>query len=593
MAMLKSALGGKPYQLIENLGYTDRQYEMAITKLDKRYGGERRILQKYIEKLRTTPKPRMDDIYTIVEFTDQLCDTVVKMVDGNRERELYGDSAMYTMVMQQVPESLMMKYYESDPEEDGMANFTEWLSNYVNRRLELFQIRTPSKKSQPTQKSQNIEQQRRPTNNFGKKRLTTLNPTAVSMTTTAKEECLRCSQPHPLEKCKEWKAMTVSQRWDLAREKKACYRCLQSSHQGRNCSQNRKCGLDGCEYNHHRDLHSKPKGEISTEPKDYNYKKKSVTSTTSNRSYHNDDIEETCSTKIALRLLPVYVVGKGGRKVTVNALLDEGSDTSYIKEEVIKTLGIQGIEGQLEISTISSEVTTPSQKAEITIQSLDGKFQRQIEVWTMPEMCNSLQIVNWGKLKDEFRHLSEIPFPKNPGSKTVDLLLGSDYPELGICIEERVGEPGDPIARKTPLGWTCVGKVKMKESDRKHSNSLFNTRVLTTITRPQQRDEEMCALWNQDLVTSQEENFNPEEKMAIEKATKSLKHLGDRYEIGIPWRKDKPELPDNRAAAERRLRSLEMSLRKKSAEVFEQYQTAFNNNIEKGYIQKIDFMTLQ
>ena len=37
------------------------------------------------------------------------------------------------------------------------------------------------------------------------------------------------------------------------------------------------------------------------------------------------------------------------------------------------------------------------------------------------------------------------------------MLIGLDYLELHTSLREVYGTPGDPIARLTPLGWTCIG----------------------------------------------------------------------------------------------------------------------------------------
>ena len=41
----------------------------------------------------------------------------------------------------------------------------------------------------------------------------------------------------------------------------------------------------------------------------------------------------------------------------------------------------------------------------------------------------------------------------------IDVVIGVDYAELHRSLEECPGKPGEPIARKTPLGWTCVGSL--------------------------------------------------------------------------------------------------------------------------------------
>ena len=38
--------------------------------------------------------------------------------------------------------------------------------------------------------------------------------------------------------------------------------------------------------------------------------------------------------------------------------------------------------------------------------------------------------------------------------------IGSDYyEELLLQLEHRVGNPGEPVGVKTPLGWTIVGLI--------------------------------------------------------------------------------------------------------------------------------------
>ena len=56
MMMLKNSLSGRPLQVFERLGYTSRLYQTALEKLDLKYGGEKRLLQRYLEGiLRSSP----------------------------------------------------------------------------------------------------------------------------------------------------------------------------------------------------------------------------------------------------------------------------------------------------------------------------------------------------------------------------------------------------------------------------------------------------------------------------------------------------------------------------------------------------------
>lgn len=84
------------------------------------------------------------------------------------------------------------------------------------------------------------------------------------------------------------------------------------------------------------------------------------------------------------------------------------------------------------------------------IKSLSGEAQSTVvQAWTLNEMCHGLPIPDWNQHKAKWEHLKNIPFPKAPGRETIDILIGSDQ-----CY----GPIGVPVARKTPLGWTCVGR---------------------------------------------------------------------------------------------------------------------------------------
>ena len=39
----------------------------------------------------------------------------------------------------------------------------------------------------------------------------------------------------------------------------------------------------------------------------------------------------------------------------------------------------------------------------------------------------------------------------------VDMLIGIDYADLHHSFKDVKGRLGEPMARLTPLGWTCIG----------------------------------------------------------------------------------------------------------------------------------------
>jgi hypothetical protein len=56
--------------------------------------------------------------------------------------------------------------------------------------------------------------------------------------------------------------------------------------------------------------------------------------------------------------------------------------------------------------------------------------------------------------------------------------------------------------------------------------------------------------------------MSPDDRRAIELMENSCKQQGGRHVIGLPWKKDKNLLPNNYSLAEKRLFSLERSLKR-------------------------------
>ena len=66
----------------------------------------------------------------------------------------------------------------------------------------------------------------------------------------------------------------------------------------------------------------------------------------------------------------------------------------------------------------------------------------------------------------------------------------------------------------------------------------------------------------------------------------SLKYENGRYCVAVPWKDDKPELPETKPMAMSRLRSTERNL-KKNSRVAGEYQATIQAYVEKGYLRKV------
>lgn len=66
----------------------------------------------------------------------------------------------------------------------------------------------------------------------------------------------------------------------------------------------------------------------------------------------------------------------------------------------------------------------------------------------------------------------------------------------------------------------------------------------------------------------------------------SLKYKNERHLVAVPWKENKPVLPDTKPIVPFCIRSTERNLKKKS-HVAEEYQATIQANVAKGYLRKV------
>jgi len=113
------------------------------------------------------------------------------------------------------------------------------------------------------------------------------------------------------------------------------------------------------------------------------------------------------------------------------------------------------------------------------------------------------------------------------------MLIGIDYAELHFSIRDVRGQPGEPVGRLTPLGWTCIGSPKLKEDSVQQTN--FNMAYFV-----HQQEKELSSVlqkfWEIDSSGSitERELLKKEELSAIKTFESSVQFKGERYEVEMP-----------------------------------------------------------
>ena len=290
---------------------------------------------------------------------------------------------------------------------------------------------------------------------------------------------------------------------------------------------------------------------------------------------------------IALRTVPV-VVKNGNKSIKVNALLDDASTKTYINADVAAELGLQGKTERVTVNVLNGQIKTfNTRPVEVQLESLQSHARTKVTAFTANHVTGDMEAVDWNKYKRIWPHLKDIEFPCTAKRPRVDVLIGLDCAELHHAIEEVRGRPGEPIARLTPLGWTCIGNPGS------NGQPKLQTRFSRTFfTRDQTELEKLNAslrkFWEiEDTPSSKEKPIiRADEQSAVSKLETSLQYENNMYRVGIPWREDKTKLPNNYHMALQRLENTEKKLQR-SHTLATAYQDIIESYIQKGYVRKV------
>lgn len=435
--------------------------------------------------------------------------------------------------------------------------------------------------------------------------------------------CLYCSaNSHNIKSCPEFVALHISDRLAWVRDKKVCVRCLRKGKHNYKFCKAKPCGINGCKQLHNKIIHSEglqfsfhpnvnnvmtaaipipstshvmpstshvfsdnsKKETISgTNKQDFEQSKECLSHSENNNNIANSTY--TCASSnenaVLLKVLPVILSGPKG-EVETFALLDDGSTVTLLDEELADQLGVSGTEEKMCIETITG--TSDNIPVRFVDFEIRGKFGNESftirKARAIPHLRLRPQEVT---LSDTcFPHLDDIASELVFSMATPKLLIGTSDWHLLLSRENRVGSAPQPAAVRTALGWVLFGYP---------SRNSFYRHSLNHVSVTNSSDNELESLirdyYRLDSIGIRlEEKVNTEDKRAIDILDKTTRRLDNgRFEVGLPWREDEPDIPDSYYLALSRFQSLQRKLIK-DKEYADLYRVNIEAYVEKGYAEE-------
>ena len=650
---LMQQLKGEAERSVKGLLTNDaRGYILSLKRLKYLFGQRSRIAQATLMSVTQGDTVQNDDLCGLAEFYYTISDCLVTLRLLNYESDLYSSDTLRQAV-RRLPSKLAAKWAERSmsirgrSEEPNLIHFERWLEARV---LVLKEMQLPNQK--------NSEKRRKQAN--------------ILTTLTGSAPCHTCGGKHVFWKCESYKGLSPKERYEMVKHLKRCFNCFKEGHSSGNCSSRNTCFSHGCNEKHHTTLHEHFFHISSNKNNKRNNNKDNENSTNQNSNDNHDQYISNNKTNpsdrntgksintnnvprdgkteesikkgeskvssftgmvgtdpqdIFLQIVPVTLKSPAGLSCSTYALLDNGSQSTLLREEVARELGLKGDVVPIEVKTVKDDVEElDAEEVSITISSNDGKniftvesaFVIQSAKFHMPARPRLKRCVD----NDLFTHLDGIDFDAVRPSE-IGILIGADVPEAQISEDVRYGSRSQPLAVRTPFGWTLFGGAKKASSVSIYRTSISRRPVELVANslkkfwvdeKPPQQEVETCSVsvntviasptvdtctnndlldalerfWlvDQDAISHKDISMSREDIEALDKLERETVLLSGRYQVPMLWKNRSVVLPNNISVAKRRFALLVKRL-KADPLLHEKFKAVIDGYLKKGYARKM------
>lgn len=539
---LKSLLSNPALNIMQGLSLTEGNYKIAKDLLKNRFGDKNVIINTHYASLRKIPRAENN--------TKSLRKTLDNVEKHLRCLEVLNENtrhnSLLSILYDKFPTEILIKIEERH-DNVTMENLRQELNKIISskERVENFAMNTVSSNNNVASTS---------TANFENRKIV----------------CKFCEKEHFSDLCLTFK--TLEQRKE--RTKNLCQICLRDGHESKTCNNTKSCFYCKKKKSHHQSLCPDKFGTTN-----FSQSAKGERETKRKEPASNPTATTTCLTQqrkkiSSLTYAEVTMVGVGTEQSTL-AVLDMGSDTSYITQEYIKKLKLKPefyeslvIHQLRATSTEDTEVVTIKMKMpdksifELTANSvpdipINAKNRLLAKNFCSKTPWNELHLADSGKFEK------------------AHLLIGNDYLFDFVSLE-KIEIQDNLYLIGSKLGWLIAGRTS---SSSEVENASTAHCLLTNL------GDSIKTIWSLDSIGINENPKVTDDDEALKKFYSQVTYDNDAYTVAWPWKNYPPELPTNYGIALGQLKSMITRLDENN---LKKYDDIFRDQLQSKMIEKVD-----
>lgn len=595
-------------------------------RLDDRYGSPEMLEEMMKKKIRDFPNLTNKENKKLFELSDIVSEIESLKCDQKYATLLayYDSSSGVTPIVNKLPYNLKEKWVTQAANYKKNHNvpfppfclFAGWLRD-------ISKVRNDPSLNYMHETSSYVGTRGNPPTGRSERRLT--GPTVTAYKTDAvstregpQQKCPIHKTNHSLNECRSFQFKSVDERKKWLKDHNFCFKCCNSTeHKSKDCVSQIKCTYCGS-TRHSSALHvdvPKVSPPISQWP---NQGRDTGSQTPGSGSQHggerssvsfpfvplqdgertrhqNQQVNSKCtqicggsfSGKSCAKtvLVNVYPKGRQEKAVRMYAILDDQSNRTLARSDFFDLLNVNAKEIEYTLSSCAGIVVSSGRTAHaLVVESLDGSSRLELpNILECNEIPNSRDEIPTPEVARYHLHLNDISeyIPPLDTSAVIMLLIGRDLPEAHHVYDQRIGPKGSPYAQNLKLGWVAIGETCLGGIHKTDYVNVKKTYLLSngksTVLKPCMDEFSVslkpdCSMYdcsNQYDSVFQRHSDDNKQSLSVEDRefltimdTHFQKDSEGHLSAPLPFKPDRPPLPNNRENALKRAKSLHASLNK-------------------------------
>lgn len=568
MHFLSSCLRGCARDAISHISITADNFEVAWATLISRFESKQRALHKHFSTIHNLTELTRESASDLHGLCDKMTSAVAALNKlGRSPSELWNDILVYNLVKNLDPVTrkawkLKVGANEAPPSYDD-------LNQFLRSRTHALDEISEHNKSKLSPKPASMSRVH-----------------VSTASTSVPSGCPLCNQSHMLSACSKFTSKNASQRREIIKMQKRCFNCLSAKHGVASCQSKYSCRI--CHKRHHTLLHiDSPTCSDSMEPE----KRGDAMRPSQSQNKAVNSLTATSVTSdrapVLLATANVKIRVPSGRTVVVRALLDQGSEMTFISENLAQMLRVRRIQTSLSIAAVGgTHAGTVKHAAPIVLSprrsdepsfATNALILRELTSYVPKSRAYLRQI----------GHLSDLQWADDDptSSDPIEVIIGADLYHAVIRDGLRKGDFGEPFAQNSIFGWIISGPLKSLASHKpslEHDSRIYVNHATEVIPL----EEELKRFWEiEDL--PYKPVATPLENQCEEYFQLTHSRASDgRYIVRLPFKTEPPlDIGDSKFRATRMFHATVRRL-KENRDLEDAYREFMNEYESLGHMKR-------